>query len=218
MTHDRRFDWLLFDLGGVIIDFSGPVELLRWSPPETDLAAIKRRWVEDAAVRAFERGDLEADEFARRFLETWNFDLEPAEFLRQFTTWTQRVLPGATELLAELRPQVRLACLSNTNSLHWQRNLQIFRIDELFEQCLASHLLRMVKPDHEIFAHAVAALGAPAQRIAFFDDSPINVAGAERAGLAAYLVDGVDELRRTLRDLGLELGAGGVDQSRVAPV
>lgn len=219
MTQTRRFDWLLFDLGGVVIDFTGPADLAAHLADGSDAATIKRRLGEDRAWRAFERGEIEADDFARQFLAAWPVTYTHAEFLRVFATWSNRYLPGAESLLDVLAPQARLACLSNTNPLHWRRNLEIFRVAERFEHCFASHLLGRVKPEPEIYRHAIATLAVPAERIAFFDDSPVNIAAAAREGLAAYLVDGVDELRQTLRELGLNVAPpGAIDPSRGALV
>ena len=74
-----------------------------------------------ANTEAFERGLLTPEAWAERFIEAWEVDLTREEFLKKFTTWTRRVLPGAKELLAELRPHYRLAALSNSNAAHWQQ-------------------------------------------------------------------------------------------------
>lgn len=46
-------------------------------------------------------------------------------------------------------------------------------------------------------------LGVPAGRIAFFDDTPINVEAARAAGIAASRVDGFAALEARLDDLGI---------------
>lgn len=137
---------LLFDFGGVLVEFAGPRELgqhLRWSStPET----ILKRWTECQHTEAFERGKLSPAEWAGRFIQDWDVDLAPDEFLKKFTTWSRRVLPGAKELLEELRPRYRLAALSNSNELHWERNTNELRIIELFEFAISSHQLGLCKP------------------------------------------------------------------------
>jgi FMN phosphatase YigB (HAD superfamily) len=46
-------------------------------------------------------------------------------------------------------------------------------------------------------------LATPPARIAFFDDTEVNVEAAERVGMSAYLVDGMTELEQRLEELGL---------------
>jgi len=197
------YDVLLFDLGGVLIDFSGPAELADLLAAPPPVAEIKRRWGLDPCVAALERGASDPATFARCFLDAWGLQLSTERFLALFATWSKRWLPGAVQLLAELRPHYRLACLSNSNPLHWQRNYAVHRIHENFEVCLASHELRCLKPEPEIFAHALGRLGAPAERVVFFDDSQVNVAGARAVGIDAHHVEGVEALRRELIALGV---------------
>mgnify|MGYP002623220428 FL=1 len=200
-SHPARL--LLFDLGGVVIEFSGPRELVGLVDTPLTEEEIGRRWGTDPHVSAFERGDIDAATFARRFCDHWRLPLTPEAFLVRLRGWSKRWLPGALELLTTLRASHRLACLSNSNPLHWERNLTVHRIQDHFEPCLASHELRALKPEAEIFAAAVARLGVPIDSITFFDDSPANVAGARAAGLDAHQVAGPEGTQRQLQSLGL---------------
>lgn len=66
-------------------------------------------------------------------------------------------------------------------------------VEELFEVIVDSSEVGMRKPNPAIYHHALELLGgvAPAQAV-FLDDSPGNVEGARRAGLAGILVDDPD--------------------------
>lgn len=147
----------------------------------------------------FERGQLTPAIWAERFVKDWEVDLPPGEFLKKFTTWSRRVLPGARELLEQLRPRYRLAALSNSNELHWERNTNELRIIELFEFAISSHQVGLCKPNPAIFELALArAHVSPPDAIVFFDDMEANVAAAESAGFRARQVRGVGELREQL--------------------
>lgn len=195
---------LLFDFGGVLIEFAGPTELgahLRWpSTPEI----ILKRWTECPHTDEFERGTLSPAEWAERFIRNWDVDLKPDEFLRKFTTWSRRVLPGAKELLEQLRPRYRLAALSNSNELHWERNTHELRIIELFEFAISSHQIGLCKPHPDIYKAALdrAKVSSP-DAIVFFDDLPANIEAARAAGMRAHQVRGVDQLRERLNAEGL---------------
>ena len=79
-------DLLLFDLGGVLVEFSGPQELgkhLRWdSTPDR----IIERWIQCPHTVEFERGRLTPSAWAERFVSAWDVNLSPDEFLNRFTT------------------------------------------------------------------------------------------------------------------------------------
>ena len=195
---------LLFDFGGVLVEFAGPKELgrhLRW-PSTPDV--ILKRWVECPHTEEFERGRLTPIVWAERFIHDWDVDLTPDDFLAKFTTWSRRVLPGARELLEELRTRYRLGALSNSNELHWERNTNELRIIELFEFAISSHQVGLCKPHRDIYKVAIdrANVSLP-EAIVFFDDLAANVEAAKSAGMRAYQVRGVDQLRERLVTEGL---------------
>jgi glucose-1-phosphatase len=195
---------LLFDLGGVLVEFAGPKELgrhLRW-PSTPDV--ILKRWTECPHTDEFERGKLSPAAWAERFVRDWDVNLTAEELLTKFTTWSRRVLPGAKELLEQLQGRYRLAALSNSNELHWERNTHELRIIELFEFAISSHEVGLCKPDPQIFEIAIerANVSSP-HAIVFFDDLATNVEAAKAAGLRAYQVGGVNQLRDRLIGEGL---------------
>jgi putative hydrolase of the HAD superfamily len=147
---------------------------------------------------------LTPDEWADRFIKDWDVDLTRHEFLSRFTTWSRRVLPGARELLEELRPRYRLAALSNSNALHWERNTHELRVLDLFEFAISSHQVGLAKPNPGIFKVAIerAHVSRP-DAIMYFDDLDVNVAAANAAGMRAYRTRGVEELREQLMANGL---------------
>ena len=194
---------LLFDLGGVLVDFAGLRELPDLLEEALPLDEMRRRWLASPAILAFERGRITADDFARQFLAEWRLGLEPEAFIALFRSWNRAPLEGAHELLARLRPRHRLACLSNTNELHWEDILDGHGLRPCFDHHYASHLLRLAKPDPEIFTHVAADLGHPPADIVFFDDGLENVESARATGMQAHRVEGITELTARLVELDL---------------
>src|SRR6185436_6298898 len=109
------------------------------------------------------------------------------EFLKVFRSMARSVVPGARELLAELRPRFRLAALSNSNEVHWERNFKELRVLELFDFAVSSHQVGLCKPDPAIFRVALERARLPADAVMFFDDLPANVAAARSVGIQARL-------------------------------
>lgn len=193
--------WILFDLGGVLVDWTGPQQLRALLPgmPEDEYA---QRWHACCATDRFERGDLAPLEFARQFAANWGLALAPDDMLARYIDWLRGFYPGAQALLAELRRGARLACLSNSNAAHWQSPVGRALVAE-FDIPLASHELRLRKPQPEIFALALQRLGAAAHEVLYFDDLLPNVEAARAAGMNAQHVVGLPALRRQLASLGL---------------
>jgi HAD superfamily hydrolase (TIGR01509 family) len=198
---ERSFEVLLFDLGGVLIDFAGFAELPRLLRDPPSRSEIRGRWIHSEPVQRFERGDIAANEFARSFVAEWELEISPQVFLAEFTSWARGLYPGANELLGRLRASYRLACLSNSNELHTPLHREAVR--PYVERCFFSNELGLVKPQPAIYEHVVGELAVPPARIALFDDTTINVEAAARAGMNAYLTDGLADLEHTLRSLGL---------------
>jgi putative hydrolase of the HAD superfamily len=195
---------LLFDLGGVLVDFSGFSALRELCPPGAmvDEAEIRRRWLESPAVRAFERGAIEPLQFAERLAAEWRIDLAPGRLLAEFVAWNRGFYPGAERLLRALRGRHRIACLSNSNVAHWEARPEL---EPLFDDVFLSHRLGAVKPDAEAFTRTVALLGVAPDNVHYFDDAPANVEAARRAGMRATHVHppGLASLERELATLGL---------------
>ena len=196
-------DAILFDLGGVVVELAGVAKMLEWSAGVDSTDELWRRWLHSDAVRRFETGVSDRDTFAREVIAEFGVPVPPGEFLAAFTWWPRAVLPGAFELLAALRGRYRLASVSNTNEIHWQRFSESWSLDAAFDHNFPSHRVGKLKPDADYFAHVVAAIGVPAHRVLFVDDNAINVEAASRLGLHARRVVGVDGARAALREIGL---------------
>ena len=193
---------LLFDLGGVLIDFSGHEQLQALLPERLEVDALTAAWHACPHSLAYGAGALATDEFIPRFRRDWRIALDDQAFLEAWQSWVRGWLPGARELLDELRPRFRLAALSNSNAAHWERLAELGVLDA-FEVALGSQELGVRKPEPSVFDLALSRLGVPAGAVLFFDDSLTNVDAAMSAGLRAAQVDGPDAVRRHLVAQGL---------------
>jgi putative hydrolase of the HAD superfamily len=201
MDEGPTFQVLLFDLGGVLVDFAGFEELSRLVPEPMDPGAIRSRWIASPAVARFERGAGTGRQFADGVIEEFGLELTTEEFISAFMSWARGPYPGTCELLRPLRDSHRLACLSNSNSLHTPIHRR--GLEPLFEHCYFSDELGLVKPQLEIYEHVLRDLEVPPSQIAFFDDTRVNVQVARRCGVAAWQVQGLSGLEVRLRALGL---------------
>jgi putative hydrolase of the HAD superfamily len=194
---------LLFDLGGVLVDTPTPAEIQAMLWPDRTAEEIAVFWGKTSAWGDFESGRLTPDEFVHACIRDWSLKLAPDEFFSAFRAWTKALLPGAVELLAELRPRYRLVALSNSNEVHWQRNDIELGVQALFDKAYSSHLIGVRKPSRQIYEHVLTDLGIEANEVIFFDDSPVNVEGASVVGIRAFEVTSPAQVRTCLVELGL---------------
>lgn len=190
---------LLFDLGRVVVEVTGERDIRPYlkGPLRTDGAG----WPAMEAWEAFEKGLLTPVEFSEQFVAQADLSLDAAAFLINFEGWTRGLLPGASEILTSLRRQFRLAALSNSNEIHWARNAAL-GVPDHFERVFASHEIGYRKPAREIYEHVLEEMTVVAEDVTFFDDQQPNVDAARELGMSAYRVEGTDELRACLLELG----------------
>jgi glucose-1-phosphatase len=191
---------ILFDLGGVLVESIGRDRLAALLPYPLDRDQIMERWLHSPVVKQFERGRISAEAFARQFIEEWRLPLDPAAFIDSFSKWVTGWFDGAESLVRRLRACHHVACLSNTNAIHWAR---LAEVAASFDSCFASHLMGSLKPEREAFEHVLAGLRVSAEAVYFFDDLAPNVGAARAVGMNAFQVTGFADIEPILRANGL---------------
>ncbi len=196
-------DVVLFDLGGVLVELAGVDQMLAWSRGIDTHEELWRRWLHSPVVRRFETGGIGREAFALEVIEEFGVPVGTDEFLAAFTWWPRSVYPGTFELLDAMRRRYRVASVSNTNEIHWDRFSNEWKLDAAFHHNFPSYLVGKLKPDADYFEHVLEAVEAPAHRVLFIDDNAINVDAAARLGMVARKVAGVAGARRAFVELGL---------------
>jgi glucose-1-phosphatase len=193
-----QIEILLFDLGGVLVEFSGVQDLAVLLQGRLSESEILEQMSRYAPSEQFGLGKLSREDFGNSFVKDWNLEMPPDDFLREFRSWSKRLFPGAVELLTSLRSRFRLAALSNSNELHWDRNTNDLGVTSLFELAISSHQVGLYKPDPKMYLTALDRLGASPDKVMFFDDVPVNVIAASALGIQAFQVEGVNGVRSRL--------------------
>ena len=199
----KDFDYLLFDLGGILVELAGIPRLLEWMEHRVDVDGLNEKWLYSKAVRDYERGRISSGDFAAAMVEEFGLSVDAERFLKEYEFFPKDFYPGARELLSGLSKKYKVAVLSNTNELHWGR----FGKEECFsgfaDRCFVSHLTGFMKPDAEAFRFVIEKLGCEPGRILFFDDNLPNVEAARSAGMQAEHVRDFDDLKLRLLELGI---------------
>jgi putative hydrolase of the HAD superfamily len=195
---------VLFDLGGVLVESNGRTALQQLSP-HLDAEQVLDRWNRSRSVGLFERGQIAEAEFATAFIQEWELSMREEAFLEWFAAWVPGYLNGAMELVRALRGKHRVGCLSNTNAIHWKR---VAELEGLFDFSFASHIIGLMKPEHQAFELVVSALNVRPGEIHFFDDLQANVSAAREVGINASVARSPQEVESILLSNGLLSRAG----------
>jgi 2-haloacid dehalogenase len=204
-----RPDAIVFDLGGVLIDWN-PRHLYReLIPDEAEMERFLTEIVSPAWNHEHDRGRP----FAEGVAALSRDHPERAELIAAYAERWVEMLGGPIQptvgVLADLRPTgIRLLALTNWSAETWPIGRPRFPFLDWFEGIVVSGEERLAKPDPALFRilidrHAVA----PARTI-YVDDLAANVAVATDLGFRAIHFSGADDLRRRLVLAGALPGAG----------
>jgi HAD superfamily hydrolase (TIGR01509 family) len=197
-----RIDWILFDLGGVLLEVHQP-RIFNHLQRLTDVpASVIEERLKSAA---FFRDDFMVKEFSpteitRHVNEILGQVLTTADVVDALNAELGAEISTTASLLPDLQRKAHVGCLSNTNSIHWDRLLQSYPFMDKFDRRFASQLLGCAKPGREIYEKVAGHLNAQPRQILFFDDKIENVETAKRLGWHARLYVGHEQLMADLAE------------------
>lgn len=192
----EKIDFLIFDLGNVIIDIDYDVsinELKKILPSEKHY--LTSEFFPSAFHKDYEKGLISNAEFRNAvrdlFEENWTDD-------QIDHVWNSLLIVIPEErlkLLAQLRKKYRTAILSNTNDIHIVKFNHMLKevsvhstIQDLCDQVFLSHEMGLAKPDLAIYKKVLESLNAQPEKTIFFDDLAANVEGAKQTGMDAFQI------------------------------
>jgi 2-haloacid dehalogenase len=198
-------DAVVFDLGGVLIDWN-PRYLYRKLLPDDP------ERIEWFLANVCNDAWNEEQDSGRPFADAVNLlcgshpDHEP--LIRAYhARWPEMLkgdIPETVAILDELRQaRRRLYALTNWSAETFPVALQRFEFLSWFDHIVVSGELGVRKPHAEIFHHLLEHIGLPAPRTFFVDDSRRNVEAARTLGLDAVLFTTPAALRADLTARGL---------------
>jgi putative hydrolase of the HAD superfamily len=142
-------------------------------------------------------GETGADWDEGRVHELWAAD---------FRSWLS-VNPGTVDVLSDLRAGgTRLALLSNAGP-DFGSYFRHGPLSDFFSAFYVSGELGLIKPEPEIFRHALDDLGISPAEAVFTDNREDNVAAAAALGITGHVFTGPDELRAFLASLAAQPSA-----------
>jgi putative hydrolase of the HAD superfamily len=198
-------DALLFDLGRVVLDIDFSRALACWAGHAgCEPTHLIGRFSQNDIYKRHERGEIPDAEFFAALRISLGVDMSDAQFLEGWNAIFAGEMPEIAGLLARAAQHLPLYAFSNTNRAHEAHFSQAFA-DVLghFQKLFLSSTIGLRKPDAEAYDHVVKAIGVPAARIVFFDDSAENIEGARARGLTAVHVTSTRDVADALAALGI---------------
>jgi putative hydrolase of the HAD superfamily len=197
---------VILDMGGVIT--TSPFPLMNAYGDESGLPpgllAARMRSAAPMIERA-ERGEITL----RRYFEMVADDIRSelgieVDARRLVGCIEESIVPmdGVLDLVRAIRRGCRTAILTNNAqdlAAVWQARLP----DDLVDVIVDSSVVRMRKPDPEIYHLTLDRLGVDAGRAVFVDDQEINLVPAREIGMHAICFQSIDQLERELVGLGV---------------
>ena len=201
MTKNNKIKNIIFDLGGVLIDLYEEKTINCFDGAK--ISAFYGEKLNPKFIKLahdFETATISAVEFREGVCELFNLNISAKKFDECWNAMIGKMTENRHKLLLELRKKYRLFVLSNTNEIHYNFfTKQKYWKPELFEITYFSHLLKMRKPNTEIFNYVLAKNKLIAEETIFVDDNVENVKSASKTGISAYLVD--KEIELILKDI-----------------
>ena len=198
MTNLRDKKNIIFDLGNVVIDINLNITFQRFK--ELGFTIKGDFWDmfrQSSFFKEFEEGTISKEEFIAQILQKMPKNVTYKQVVDAWNALILDYKPERIETILKLRNTHKVYLLSNTNELHIEKcgdNVPLVgSLDKLFDKVYYSHTMKMSKPNENIFAALLSDAGIMASETLFLDDSPANVATAEKLGIESWLVEYPDQ-------------------------
>ncbi|NOY58158.1 MAG: HAD family phosphatase [Calditrichaeota bacterium] len=190
---------IFFDLGGVLVNvhvkkFYRNVALYTGQSIE-HVVQTATDFFPDA--EKFERGLIASNEFYDLVFREHHFKINYDQF-RQAYVNIFNLKKDVFEIAQALKRNYRISIISNTDVLHYNYIMQNFTLLQVFEHPTTSFETHSLKPEREIYNHALNKFNLPPDACIFIDDREDNVAGAQSLGMVGIHFLGAEELKQKL--------------------
>lgn len=187
---------IIFDFGNVLFDLDLPAieRGLRAAYGEHFGSAVEnlRR---NKVFELYEVGGLDTEEFVDALRLAAPVVLAPEAVIGIWNSIFMEMPKARFDMLLRLRERYNVFLLSNINELHadWidaymlrEHGIADFR-ERYFDGVYYSHLIRLRKPDRDIYEYVLADAELNAAECVFFDDLEPNIKAANTVGIRGIL-------------------------------
>jgi HAD superfamily hydrolase (TIGR01509 family) len=193
-----------FDYGGVIAKFQSEEDMASLAAlAGVEKTLMKRIYWDNRAI--YDQGLVSGPEYYRKILAGVGVfpDEKTIDRIIEEDIRSWAVIDSGTERLMRDIKQAgfKLGILSNMIQpfIDWARkSIALFSLPDAG---IYSCEVDSVKPEEKIYRLLLSALDCKAEELVFFDDLEVNIEGAQKLGISAFLWKGPEEARKKLKEL-----------------
>lgn len=185
----------IFDFGNVLIRFDPKIMTEAYLPTSVESTMLQHIIFDRLYWNRLDDGSIEDDEVKARICERIPARLHEVACCI-YDHWYEHLpeIEGMRQILHDLKAAGKKLYLLSNISVGFEENYArvpaLHSLLSLFDGCVFSGSLGVVKPSAEIFDHLLTKYGLQPDDCVFIDDSEINVNGAKQVGIDAILFDG----------------------------
>lgn len=205
LLSERLIDTVVFDLGGVLIDWNPRYIYRDLFNDESKMEHFLKEIVSHDWNAKLDEGVSFSDNVA----ELTAKHPDHADMIKVYQTHWHKMLkdaiPGTVEILKELKGHYRLLGLSNWSAETFPVARARFEFLKDFETILVSGEEKLIKPDPKFYQLLQTRHQVNPVRAVFIDDVEKNIHAASALGFQTILFKNPDQLRQDLIAKGVSL-------------
>ena len=157
----------------------------------------------ESVIRAI-RGEITDEEWRAgigRILAERYPDKDVAGAMAHWSSHYGVLVPEVLEIVQACKSNVAIGLMTNATSA-LDQHMESLGIAGLFDYVINASEVGSIKPEPEIYVHALKVAGVEAQEAFFTDDRPENIDAAIRLGWIGHVFEDTDGLRAALINAG----------------
>jgi putative hydrolase of the HAD superfamily len=199
---------IVFDMGGVILDFNLKKTVTQEFAPEYHDVIYEHVFGENSVWKTLDEGIYTFDQVIPGILEKLPPEIHEkiSAMVTDFYDYMPP-FPETYELIKELKEKgYKIYLLSNATPRFFDRFLDIPAF-EYFDGLFISALYKLLKPNREIYEAFCNKFSLDPTECFFIDDLEANIEGAKKYGMQGFQFKAPDttELRKALREQGVNI-------------
>ena len=197
---------IIFDFGNVISNFDNNIFLKKIAKhTEKTISELNELiYQKSDLVKKYETGLITSDEFFESIVMLCNLKISKEEFIKAYTSIFTPI-KTTFDLIRKLKPNYRLALLSNTSEWDFNFGIKTTDIFNLFDAVILSYEVKEMKPGKKLFLEAINKLNLKPEECTYIDDIEEYVNAANQMGINSILYKSYDILIDELRKLKVNI-------------
>ncbi len=190
---------IIFDIGNVIIGFDHMIACNKLAKvSDYNAGEIYNLIFGNTLVDKFERGKLCPKYFYQKICEKLNTDIKFSQF---YNIWGDifYLNEDIDKIILNLKKQVKIFALSNTDPLHFKFFRNKFDIFNNIEKFILSFEVGYKKPEKRIYKETLGYAKLPAEKTLLIDDLKQNIGAFRAMGGNGIIFKNTSSLKRELK-------------------